>query len=393
VTYTLTGLPPTEQSIEDFVSDPSVANYRSLVDRLLDSPEYGEHWGRHWLDVARYSDTKGYVYDREEKRFVHASHYRDWVIDAFNRDLPYDKFVLYQLAADQIAGLDRRDLAAMGFLTLGRRFLGVAPDIIDDRIDVVSRGLLGLTVGCARCHDHKYDPIPTSDYYALYGVFENCIEELTPIPVNPSTPPVDLAYEIELAARKKKLADLMSEKRAEANERLRNRLGEYLLSQRKLDLYPEMTFNQITPKEDLIPALVRRWQSFLIQAKKESHPVFSVWVAYASIPVNVPDDAFAEQAKQIHDSLADAMSNWNAHVRKAFQDPPSSIADVATRYQSLSTMIEKQWTAEIDRAKQLNRPLPSVFEDPADDELRHAFYGLGSPCVMPEGSLLVTENY
>src|SRR5262249_867674 len=142
--------------------------YEELVDRLLASPRYGERWGRHWLDVARYSDTKGYVFE-EERRYAGAYTYRDWVIRAFNDDLPYDQFVVQQLAADRVTtGNAKGPLAAMGFLTLGRRFLNNQQDIIDDRLDVVGRGLLGLTVACARCHDHKFDPIPQKDYYSLY---------------------------------------------------------------------------------------------------------------------------------------------------------------------------------------------------------------------------------
>src|SRR5690606_8713611 len=110
-----------------------------LIDRLLESPHYGEHWGRYWLDVARYSDAKGYVYAREHRFWVHAWSYRDWVVKALNDDMPYDRFLLLQLAADQAAPNEPEHLAAMGFLTLGRRFLGVTHDIIDDRIDVVTR--------------------------------------------------------------------------------------------------------------------------------------------------------------------------------------------------------------------------------------------------------------
>src|SRR5262249_4335015 len=150
----------------------------------LASPRHGERWARYWLDVARYADTKGYVYaDREERRFLHSHLYRDWAIRAFNEDMPYDRFLMLQLAADRVAaagdgGAPSPDLAAMGFLTLGRRFLGVLHDIIDDRIDVVMRGTQALTVGCARCHDHKFDPIPTRDYYSLYGVFQASSEEI-----------------------------------------------------------------------------------------------------------------------------------------------------------------------------------------------------------------------
>ncbi|MEO6034996.1 MAG: DUF1549 domain-containing protein, partial [Verrucomicrobiota bacterium] len=159
VTFDLTGLPPTTDEVDVFLADKSSQAFAKVVDRLLDSPRYGERWGRYWLDVARFADTKGYVYGgREEAKFVHSAAYRDWVIAAFNSDMPYDRFLKLQIAGDQVEGADLNSLAAMGYLTLGRRFLGVVHDIIDDRIDVVMRGTQALTVGCARCHDHKFDP-------------------------------------------------------------------------------------------------------------------------------------------------------------------------------------------------------------------------------------------
>jgi hypothetical protein len=175
-TFDLIGMPPTAEEIEAFEADKSADAYEKLIDRLLASPHYGERWGRYWLDVARYADTKGYVFE-EERRYAYSFTYRDWVVRAFNEDLPYDQFLVQQIAADRLElGEDKRPLAALGFLTLGRRFLNNPPDIIDDRIDVVARGMMGLTVGCARCHDHKFDPIPTADYYSLYGVFASSHE-------------------------------------------------------------------------------------------------------------------------------------------------------------------------------------------------------------------------
>ena len=166
----LTGLPPSYSDIERWSNRTGPDAVRQLIDELLASPAYGERWARHWLDVSRYSDTKGYVF-QEEREFPFAYTYRDWVIQAFNEDRPYDDFLVQQIAADLIEDESQRDLEAMGFLTLGRRFLNNRHDIINDRIDVVTRGTMGLTVTCARCHDHKYDPIPTADYYSLYGVF------------------------------------------------------------------------------------------------------------------------------------------------------------------------------------------------------------------------------
>jgi hypothetical protein len=172
--YDLIGMPPTAEELAAYEADPSDARYEATVDWLLTSPRFGERWARYWLDVARYADTKGYVF-LEDRNYKHAYKYRDWVIDSFNADRPYDEFVAAQLVADQLE--DPKSIPAMGFLTLGRRFLKNPHDIINDRIDVVTRGLLGLTVACARCHDHKYDPISAEDYYALYGVFASSKEE------------------------------------------------------------------------------------------------------------------------------------------------------------------------------------------------------------------------
>ncbi len=176
-TFDLHGLPPSPQEVQDFVNDKAPNAYEKVVDRLLASPRYGEKWGRHWLDVARYADTKGYVFN-EDRAYPNAFRYRDWVIKAFNDDLPYDQFITLQLAADRVNLPDekRGDLAALGFLRVGRRFLNAQPDIIDDRIDTTMRGFQGLSVSCARCHDHKFDPIPTKDYYSLYGIFASSNE-------------------------------------------------------------------------------------------------------------------------------------------------------------------------------------------------------------------------
>jgi hypothetical protein len=172
--YDLIGLPPTAEDLDEFAADPSDAHYEATVDRLLASPRFGERWARYWLDVARYSDTKGYVFE-EDRNYKGGYTYRDWVINSFNADRPYDKFVVDQIAADQTG--DQSCAPATGFLTLGRRYLNNQADIINDRIDVVTRGVLGMTVACARCHDHKYDPISAADYYALYGVFASCEEK------------------------------------------------------------------------------------------------------------------------------------------------------------------------------------------------------------------------
>ncbi|MBM3728967.1 MAG: DUF1549 domain-containing protein [Acidobacteria bacterium] len=180
VTYDLTGLPPLASEVDAFLADNAEGAFARLVDRLLDSPRYGERWGRHWLDLARYADTAG---DAADFPVPEAYKYRNWVIDAFNQDKPYDRFVREQIAGDLLPARNDeerwRQIIATGYLAVSRR-IGVSPHserhvTIEDTIDNVTKTFLGLSVGCARCHDHKFDPIPTADYYALYGIFDSSV--------------------------------------------------------------------------------------------------------------------------------------------------------------------------------------------------------------------------
>ena len=222
-TYDLTGLSPTPLEIDAFVSDRSPNAFEKVVDRLLASPLYGERWGRHWLDVARYSDTLGYLVGNvgdPGRIYPYAYTYRDYVVRALNTDKPYNQFIREQLAADLIPLQDPRDQAALGFLTVGNHYLGNGQEIIDDRIDVVTRGLQGMTVGCARCHDHKFDPIPAADYYSLYGVF-NSIHEPTDLPQigEPADHKAYAAFLAKFDPLEQKRTQLLKDKKAdEANK-------------------------------------------------------------------------------------------------------------------------------------------------------------------------------
>jgi hypothetical protein len=177
LTYDLTGLPPTPEEVEAFVADTSAEATERLVDRLLASPRFGERMASLWLPLARYAEDQAHQVGADTKFFYpNAWKYREWVVNAFNRDLPYDKFVSYQIAADKVDGAKPEDLAALGFLGLGPKYydrgrVAVMADEWEDRVDTVSRAMLGLTVACARCHDHKFDPVTQEDYYALAGVF------------------------------------------------------------------------------------------------------------------------------------------------------------------------------------------------------------------------------
>jgi hypothetical protein len=181
-TFDLHGLPPAPEEVAAFLADTSPDAFARLVDRLLASPRYGQRWGRHWLDVVRYADSRDSRGVGGGDDIGEAYRYRDWVVDAFNRDLPYDAFIVNQIAGDLLPAATPGEtnvdgLVATGLLTIGEWGTGDADkekmltDIVADQIDVVSRGFLGLTVACARCHDHKFDPIPTADYYGLAGIF------------------------------------------------------------------------------------------------------------------------------------------------------------------------------------------------------------------------------
>ena len=174
-TYELTGLPPTPDELSAFVADKSPSAFEKLVDRLLASPHYGEQWGRHWLDVVRYADTAG---DNADFPVPQVYKYRNYVIDAFNNDKPYDQFLREQIAGDLLPARNETEkhehIIATGYIALSRRFGSRNNEFwltIQDTIDNMGKSMLGLSLGCARCHDHKFDPIPTSDYYALYGIF------------------------------------------------------------------------------------------------------------------------------------------------------------------------------------------------------------------------------
>ena len=239
VYFDLVGLPPSPEEVEAFVNDKSADAYPKLVDKLLASPHYGERWGRHWLDVARYSDTIGDPAKRTETpAYPFAWTYRDYVFKAFNDDKPYDQFIREQIAADKIPGnKDRTSLAALGFLSVGDHFNGNKNDIINDRIDVTTKAFNGLTVACARCHDHMFDPIPTKDYYALHGIFGSTeVPRELPIISGAQDKSKYQDYVRERAALEKEQTDLMAQLKAKGGKNNKKELQkENLQLKAKLD--------------------------------------------------------------------------------------------------------------------------------------------------------------
>jgi len=289
VYFDLVGVPPTWAEVEAFEQDQSPDAFARVVDRLLASPRYGERWGRHWLDTARFADTKdGVLMYGDDRVRPYAYTYRDYVIRAFNEDLPFDRFVHEQLAADLIEPkVEPWRLAAMGFLTLGRMFDNNIYDIIDDRIDTASRALLGLTVSCARCHDHKYDPVPMADYYSLYGVFASSEAPLVP-PLIAADRRGPEEFEKKYAAKQREIEEMVDKQYALLAETARTRVGDYLVhvvTTQPDPLESAIYFLSLAP-EDLRPPIVARWRHFLAQRAKPDDPVFGPWHDLFALPLD-----------------------------------------------------------------------------------------------------------
>lgn len=277
----LTGLMPSYSDVDKYLADESPDAWSDLIERLLASPHYGERWGRHWLDVARYADNKGYVGVGVNRRYPYSYTYRDYVVRSLNEDLPFNQFIIEQIAADHLdLKKDKRPLAALGFLTLGRRFLNRSDDIIDDRIDVVTRGFLGLTVSCARCHDHKYDPVPTADYYSLHGVFASSTEpSVLPLIGGNSHTPEHAAFVKDKNRREDEIAQLIRDTYAKQRAELRRRGGEYMLAVHEFESgeFSKAETIQMAAKRRLNLIALINWKKSMAEWRAVSHPVFLVW--------------------------------------------------------------------------------------------------------------------
>lgn len=405
LSFDLLGLPPSPEEVATFVADPDSEAYAKLVERYLASPHYGERWARHWMDVARYADTKGYVYgDREAVEFTHSHVYRDWVVKALNDDMPYDQFVKLQLAADAFTGkASRDDLAAMGFLTLGPRFLGVMPDIIDDRIDTMTRGLMGLTVSCARCHDHKFDPVPIEDYYSLYGVFSASSERT--LPLNPED--LDDAQYADFTAglkeRETKLRERFAVKTVELEARLRSQVDRYLAAVPTADTLPTDDFYEIRNAEDLNPTIVRRWAAH-IESRGSSDPVFGIWNRLVALPQEAFANGLAalllEQSPapppQVGDTVFATVEQladiYNGAILSGLRSArPPSFSGVAAIYGQVFKQANDAWLAVVQEAEAAGTPAPVYLNDPDLEALRAAMFNDGSPIRVPEGAIVDLE--
>jgi hypothetical protein len=383
----LVGMPPTIEEIEDFEADPSPDAFATVVDRLLASPMYGERWGRHWLDVARYADTKGYVF-QEERKYPYAFTYRDYVIDAFNADKPFDQFVVEQLAADHLpADGDPSKLAAMGFLTVGRRFLQDKNEIIDDRIDLVGRGLLGLTIACARCHDHKFDPIPTDDYYSLYGVFASSIEpaELPRLDSGDAAESADVQeLERRLAEARKARDDFKAARRAEVVGDLTARGSLYLKAAYDINFNARAGgADERAAKDGLAPLplrlAARLWKQKLDTPATDADPVLAPWRPFRALPKDEFSAKAPEVLAKLEERAATAPGSIHPLVLAALREAkPTDMDQLAACYAKLLGGLEEKLRAAGDKQAE---PLAE-----ADwESLRQAFHAPGGPFVPGPG--------
>lgn len=331
-TFDLIGLPPTAEQLATPRED-----FPQLVKELLASPHYGERWGRHWLDVARYSDAKdGVLMYGDDRVRPFAYTYRDYVIRAFNDDKPFDQFVREQLAADQLdLPADSPDLAAMGLLTLGRMFDSNQHDVIDDQIDVIGRGLLGLSLACARCHDHKFDPVPTADYYSLYGVFASSVRPVQ-LPRIGSVSEEGRAFEEEYTAKLQEISESQQAHYEQTLRVARERTADYLVQVATAE--PDVSettifFLSLTP-EQLRPQITKRWRQLIARRAFPEDPVFGPWHDLMREPILRPNDLRPNEWRtrgvdpRIIDGLVAAQ--------------PSSMTDIAEVY---GRIIRDAWLA------------------------------------------------
>ena len=386
-TFDLWGIPPTFEAVREFAEDKSPDACERLLDRLLASPLYGQRWARHWLDIARYADSKGYVFT-EEPRYPYAYTYRDYVVDAFNADMPFHQFITEQLAADVIVDAEKPNvqpdqphdprLAALGFLTVGRRYLNNPHDIIDDRIDVVSRGLLGLTVGCARCHDHKFDPISTADYYSLYGIFQSTSEpQELPVIGLPKSLEAYQAFQTELAKRQADVTKYEMESVPKLMAEIRNVAGDSFQMIAKRQPAWANTALALKGANEPRGEVVDRWSNYLNQTAAQPHPILGPWHQLAK--VGKVEDFPTEVNRLVESWTQEAeAAKVNAKVRQIITEhKPATLIDLAKAYGKLFDDIDAEWVA-ILKATPDAKSLP----DAVAEEIRQILYAPSSPAFV-----------
>jgi len=350
-TFDLTGLPPTQKEIEEFLADQSPTAFEKVVDRLLASPRYGECFGRHWLDVVRYADSAG---ADEDIRYPYAYRYRDYVIEAFNNDLPYNQFIKQQLAGDLLPASKPGDvnttgIIATGFLQVGPKLLAeqdkpkMVYDMVDEQLDVATRAFLGLTVACARCHDHKFDPIPTRDYYSLASIFastkslakvEGTVSQLYFAPlVTKDVANRYNAHQDKLKTKQEEIDEIVGLEADRHAATLRAQMTNYLPAawqyQNRPGSMADLKVAEFARDQNLDVVVLERWITYLTPSI-DVRPHLKRWYAAT-------------------DAATAALSR--SETQQKLPEPPAALVDVARAFQKeLETL-----TAERNEAQQAHK--------------------------------------
>jgi len=369
-TFDLTGLPPTPKEIDDFLSDRTPDAFAKIVDRLLASPRYGERWGRHWLDVARYADSTG---ADEDIRYPYAWRYRDYVIDAFNRDLPYNQFVAEQLAGDLLPAekpgeVNQRGIVATGFLAIGLKLLAeqdkpkMVYDMVDEQLDTTTRAFLGLTVACARCHDHKFDPIPTKDYYSLASIFastkslskvEGTVSQIYFAPLVPGD--VYARYEQhqdKIKDQDRQIDQVITAEATSYAARLAPHLGDYMMAAFDYERRPAAMENvciaAFAAQRKLDGVVLERWIGYLAPSG-DVRPHLDRWLH----AVTQGNAAVREAAYQYQNDFEKALAGWKIKL--------------------------DEWAAKVREAAGAGKPIPEEPEFEAGHDRFFAEVALEKP--------------
>jgi len=417
----LVGVPPSFAEVNAFAADTSPQAFEKLVDGLLADPRYGERWGRHWLDVVRYADNMGAIFNGDDS-YTNAFTYRDYVIKAFNADKPYDRFIREQIAADKLdSAKDTETLAAMGFLGIGRRKdRTLDDDTLDDTLDVIGRGLMGLTISCARCHDHKLEPITTKDYYGLRAVLKSSKEpEIQPALPQEDTPQVREYAEKNKAARAEYIRVIAFEADRSFSA-ARSRVGDYLQAAHDSQLTNSYKDKKIAPdildprrlSSSIHNRFVQNWDKWV-----KGHPeFFTPWLELSALPeadfaANAPAlcEAYGKNAdkkllpsvarsfaktkpkslrdigdiyNQLYAAEVDALwaENWREHLRKLCVPTADELGLPIAELEKLS--IDRFHTAQ-------KNPLP----DAEGQQLRALFVEDASPFVFAGKDFLASRLY
>lgn len=415
----LTGLPPSIEELRTFLEDETPEAITKAIDRLLSSPRYAERWGKHWLDVARYADTLGGAAIGFTS-FPFSYTYRDYVIAALDRDLPFDRFITEQIAADQL-GLGENDpsLAALGFLTVGMQFRN-PHDTIDDQIDVITRGLMGLTVSCARCHDHKFDAITTEDYYALVAcIAPSQSPESLPVIGPAPDPNATQSYAAQLASLDEKQREFAREQNEVMRSRLRMQVGLYLAEIAKGVGMQDVSTQFLSYRtDDLRPMIHNRWLSYL-GSLPANDPVFGVWIQAKGFgPISEEEflkrleelvascrkelEASGAKPETIH-ALRSEPPVWNPLLLDAVgEKKPKSLLELAAVYGDVFAQEHRRWsTALLNAALEASsegtllpddHPEHLLINSPTHRQLRKHLYGPDSPLEVPEAQASKLTN-